>query len=93
MESSEGHTEKEIAKPKSSLKAVVLIQLFVITTIIITVVFTYQGAFPFDSELGIYKILPGDILFDFIWLYVISIVLGLVLYFIGPMFREQLLIL
>ncbi len=67
-----------------SLKPVILIQLFVITTIIITVFLTYQGAFPFDSELGVYKIFPGDILFDFIWLYVVSIVLGLLLYFIAP---------
>ena len=68
-----------------SLKPVILIQLFVITTIIITVYFTYLGAFPFDSELGIYRIFPGDILFDFIWLYVVSIVLGLLLYFIAPL--------
>jgi len=70
---------------EKSLKTVILIQLFVIITIIITVIFTYQGAFPFDSELGIYKIFPGDILFDFIWLYTISIVFGLLLYFIAPM--------
>ena len=68
-----------------SLKPVILIQLFVITTVIITVVFTFQGAFPFDIELGIYRIFPGNILFDFIWLYVISIVLGFLLYFIAPM--------
>jgi len=68
-----------------SLKPAVLIQLFVITTIIITVVFTYLGAFPFDSELGIYRIFPGDVLFDFIWLYVVSIIFGLLLYFIAPM--------
>jgi hypothetical protein len=84
MEAKEDQKTGQVKTSSSSIKPVVLIQLFVVTTIIITVAFTYLGAFPFDSSLGIYRILPGNILIDFIWLYAISIVLGLVLYFIAP---------
>lgn len=84
MEAKEDQSTGQSQNISSSLKPVMLIQFFVITIIIITVVFTYLGAFPFDSDLGIYRILPGDILIDFVWLYVISIILGLVLYFISP---------
>ncbi|MGY5880581.1 MAG: hypothetical protein RTV31_10030, partial [Candidatus Thorarchaeota archaeon] len=85
MEAKEDQSTEQSQNISSSLKAVMLIQFFVITIIITTVVFTYLGAFPFDSDLGIYRILPGDILIDFIWLYVFSIILGLALYFISPM--------
>jgi hypothetical protein len=84
---------KNIQSKNSSsfMKPVILIQFFVITIIIITVGFTYLGAFPFDINLGIYRILPGDILIDFIWLYVIAIILGLVLYFITPILSSFML--
>ena len=91
MEAKEDQSTEQSQNISSSLKAVMLIQFFVITIIITTVVFTYLGAFPFDSDLGIYRILPGDILIDFIWLYVFSIILGLALYFISPMLSSFML--
>jgi hypothetical protein len=91
MEAKEDQSTRESKNKSSSLKPVILIQVFVVTIIIITVVFTYLGAFPFDSDLGIYRVLPGDILIDFIWLYVFSIILGLVLYFISPMLSSFML--
>ncbi|MHA1288815.1 MAG: hypothetical protein ACTSPB_15585, partial [Candidatus Thorarchaeota archaeon] len=91
MEAKEDQSTGQSQNISSSLKPVMLIQFFVITVIIITVVFTYLGAFPFDSDLGIYRILPGDILIDFIWLYIISGVLGLVLYFISSMLSSFML--
>ena len=91
MDSSDVQEQNNEKKTGTSWKAVILIQIIVITTIIITVAFTYLGAFPFDKDLGIYRILPGDILFDFIWLYMISIILGLVLYFISPMLSSFML--
>ena len=84
MDTREALKQGEDKNAGTSWKTILLIQFLVITTISITVSFTYLGAFPFDRDLGIYRILPGDILFDFIWLYVFSGILGLVLYFITP---------
>ena len=91
MEAKDGQSIGQSENVSSSLKPVILIQFFVIIIITITVVFTYLGAFPFDRDLGIYRILPGDILIDFIWLYVFSIILGLVLYFMAPMLSHLML--
>jgi hypothetical protein len=84
MDASENQIENMAAKSAISWKSVIAIQSIVITTIAIAVLFTYLGAFPFDIDLGIYRILPGDILFDFIWLYIISGVIGAVLYLVSP---------
>ena len=91
MEAKDGQSTGQSKNVSSSLKPVILIQFLVIPIIIITVVFTYLGAFPFDIDLGVYRILPGDILIDFVWLYVFSIILGLVLYFISPMLSSFML--
>jgi hypothetical protein len=71
-------------KPKISLRIIVPIQILVFVTISMTVIFTYAGAFPFDIDLGIYRILPGGILTDFIWLYVFSLIVGIIIYFASP---------
>lgn len=84
MNASDDPTEKVATKASISWKFVAAIELLVITTIAITVYFTYRGVFPFDDELGIYRILPGDTLIDFIWLYILSGFTGLVLFFITP---------
>lgn len=68
---------------RGHLKFIVSIQIFVAITIAITVAFSYMGAFPFGNE-GIYRVLPGDILLDFIWLYVIAFVAGAIVYFSTP---------
>ena len=64
-----------------SWKYVIPIQVLVIVTIVVTVVFTTLGAFPFDPALGVYRFLPGNIVFDFIWLYMLSLVVGVIVYF------------
>ena len=71
-------------EPKIPWRFFVFIQLLAIIGITATVIFTYAGAFPFDSTLGIYRILPGDILLDFIWIYIISIIISGVIYIITP---------
>ncbi len=60
------------------------IQLLVIITISVTIVLTFMDIFPFDSNLGIYRPLPGNILFDFVWLYVFSLLTGIICYFASP---------
>jgi hypothetical protein len=77
MATKDDQSSRQNERMRSSFKPVILIQFFVIIIITVTVIFTYLGAFPFDRNLGIYRILPGDILIDFIWLYVFSIILGL----------------
>jgi hypothetical protein len=91
MAASDNPTEKIVTKASISWKFVIAIELLVITTIVITVFFTYLGMFPFDVELGIYRILPGDTLIDFIWLYVLSGIIGSVLYFVTPNMSRFLL--
>ena len=91
MDASDEHTEKVETKTSISWKFVIAVESLVITTIVITVIFTYLGVFPFDRELGIYRILPGDILLDFIWLYVLSGIIGSVLYFATPNISKFLL--
>jgi len=91
MVASDNPTEKVQTKASISWKFVIAIELLVISTIAITVFFTYIGVFPFDDVLGIYRILPGNTLIDFIWLYVLSGIIGLVLYFITPNISDLLL--
>ena len=64
-----------------SWKYVIPIQVLVIATITVTIIFTTIGAFPFDPSLGVYRFLPGNIVFDFIWLYVLSLVIAIIVYF------------
>ncbi len=84
MTTNEEQNQMDSHESNTSWKAIILIQIIVFTTIIVVVSFTYLGAFPFDQELGIYRLLPGDILIDFIWLYIFSGIIGLILYFISP---------
>jgi hypothetical protein len=84
MDTSGKITDSPKTKTSISWKLIIAIQLIVLTTIALTVFFTYFGPFPFDKNLGIYRILPGDILFDFIWLYIISGIAGGALYFVSP---------
>ena len=71
-------------QPTISWKIVIPVQILVIITISVAVIFTYMGAFPFDTNLGIYRILPGNILFDFLWLYIFSIIVGIIVNFATP---------
>ncbi len=65
-------------------KSVLLLNVIVFISASMAVVFSYVSVFPFSSPLGIYRLLPGDILFDFTWLYIFSIVTGLIVYFTTP---------
>ncbi|MHA1951645.1 MAG: hypothetical protein ACXAAO_10000 [Candidatus Thorarchaeota archaeon] len=64
-------------------KLIATIQILVVTIIASTVVFSYMGAFPF-GDFGIYRILPGDVFLDFVWLYILTILIGAVVYFASP---------
>ncbi len=50
----------------------------------VIVVLTFAGVFPFQDTGGIYRILPGNILFDFILIWAISLVVGFGIYYVTP---------
>ncbi|MEM2143136.1 MAG: hypothetical protein QXQ81_07775, partial [Candidatus Thorarchaeota archaeon] len=72
-------------RPMIPVKTALLGNLVGAVAIILVVFFTYRGDFPFQSPLGLYRFLPGDILLDFVWLYVISVVIGIFLYIFTPL--------
>lgn len=48
------------------------------------VILTYLDIFPFQSSLGLYRILPGDILIDFIWVWCLAAISGIIIYAVSP---------
>jgi len=67
-----------------SWKSAVLFNILAVTSAAMAIIMSYIGAFPFNLPDGIYRFLPGDILFDFVWLYVIGILCGVIIYFTSP---------
>ena len=65
-------------------KLVIVANIIALVSAGLAVVVTYLGIFPFQSPLGLYPILPGDILIDFIWIWGFAIVFGLIVYLISP---------
>ncbi len=80
----ESYSVTQEMEPVIPWRFFVFIQLLMLITITATVVFTYAGAFPFDINLGVYRILPGDILLDFVWIYVLSILVSGIIYIVTP---------
>jgi hypothetical protein len=65
-------------------KIIAFLLIFISIMSALTIIFSYAGFFPFNHPLGVYRILPGDILLDFAWIYGISILIGLFTYFTLP---------
>ncbi|MFW9912134.1 MAG: hypothetical protein ACFFEU_06670 [Candidatus Thorarchaeota archaeon] len=65
-------------------KSILVLNLIVLVSASLAVAFSYAEVFPFTSPLGIYRLLPGDILIDFVWLYIISFAVGVVVYIATP---------
>ncbi|NHJ13513.1 MAG: hypothetical protein EAX95_07535 [Candidatus Thorarchaeota archaeon] len=61
----------------------ILAQVIMATVILLTIALTAAGIFPFDNVLGIYRELPGNIVLDFVWVYAISLLIGLLVYMVG----------
>ncbi|MFX1254801.1 MAG: hypothetical protein ACFFCZ_24530 [Promethearchaeota archaeon] len=66
-------------------KFIIIPHLLVIVVSVPTVLLSYWGLFPFILPLGIYRYLPGDILVDIIWVYILSLIIGSLLYFVTPL--------
>ncbi|MHA1928272.1 MAG: hypothetical protein ACTSV2_06805 [Candidatus Thorarchaeota archaeon] len=50
----------------------------------VIIVLTYLGVFPFQDSGGIYRILPGNILLDFILIWTVSIIVAVGIYYVTP---------
>ena len=74
----------QMLKRSNVWKFGLVLNLITALTIIAGVVFSYQHVFPFYDPQGVYPFLPGDILLDLIWLYVICIIVGIIIYFVTP---------
>lgn len=76
-----------------SIPLIVLIFLNVLALIvaIVSIAMSYIGQFPFTSILGVYRILPGDVLIDFMWPYIISGLVAILVYKRGDLLGLLLL--
>jgi hypothetical protein len=75
-----GLKDTDALAPSIPWRFVVPLHIVAIISMALTVVFSYAEVFPFTSPLGLYRLLPGDVLVDFVWLYVISLAIGIVVY-------------
>ena len=76
-------SDDELA-PRIPWKIIVPLHIVVFVSASLAVAFSYAEIFPFNHPLGLYRFLPGDILVDFIWVYVFSALIGAILYIILP---------
>ncbi|MFW9944919.1 MAG: hypothetical protein ACFFB7_07970 [Candidatus Sifarchaeia archaeon] len=76
-------TENQI-KSAISRKLVIAINSVVLVVSALAVVLSYMRIFPFYDPPGLYRLLPGDILIDLIWVYVLTFVCGAFAYFAAP---------
>ena len=74
----------ESLKKSNVWKYIFILNIITVLAIGAGAAFSYQRIFPFYDPEGVYPFLPGDILFDCLWLYVISIVVGLIIYGFTP---------
>ena len=61
-----GLKDNDPLAPSIPWRFVVPLHIIAIASMTLTVVFSYAGIFPFTSPLGLYRLLPGDILIDFV---------------------------
>ncbi len=83
MLDSDAATDDDL-RPMIPWRFMIVLQVIGVVAIVFAVYFSYIGAFPFSHPLGLYRFLPGDILIDFIWIYVISAIVGALIYYAGP---------
>ncbi len=78
---SDGGSSQNIKMPK---KLIVVANLMAFGAAASLVILASIGVFPFQDPLGLYRILPGDILMDFIWVWVIAGLTGILAYLATP---------
>jgi len=76
-------TEAQIESAVSK-KFLIAINSIVLVVSASAIVFSYAHLFPFYDPPGLYRLLPGDILTDFIWVYVLTLICGALAYVAAP---------
>jgi hypothetical protein len=79
--------------PRIPWRFLVPLHLFVASILIIAVLFSFSEIFPFNTSLGLYRFLPGNILFDLLWVYGIAALAAGIVYTRGSSLSAGLLIL
>ncbi|MFW9921435.1 MAG: hypothetical protein ACFFED_17685 [Candidatus Thorarchaeota archaeon] len=77
----------EDSSPKKAIfpvRVVILTNIIAIVAAASTVILSLSGIFPFEGPLGVYRILPGNILIDFLWVWIIAIIMGVLLFLLTP---------
>ncbi|MHA2379416.1 MAG: hypothetical protein ACXADS_09060 [Candidatus Thorarchaeota archaeon] len=76
-------TENQI-EPAISRKLVIAINSIVLVVSALAIALSYIRIFPFYDPPGLYRFLPGDILIDFIWVYILTFICGVLAYVAAP---------
>jgi hypothetical protein len=66
--------------PRLPWRFLIPLHAFVALILVIAVAFSYNEIFPFNTSLGLYRFLPGNILLDLLWVYAIVAVAAIVVY-------------
>ncbi|MBD3406312.1 MAG: hypothetical protein GF411_09400 [Candidatus Lokiarchaeota archaeon] len=77
--------------PSIPLIVLIFLNILAIIVAIVSIAMSYIGQFPFTSHLGVYRILPGDVLVDFLWPYIISGLIAILVYKRGDLIGLLLL--
>ncbi|MFX1264833.1 MAG: hypothetical protein ACFFH0_05605 [Promethearchaeota archaeon] len=77
-------TQNQI-EPAISRKLVIAINSVVLVVSALAVALSYMRIFPFYDPPGLYRLLPGDILIDLIWVYILTFICGVVAYIAAPL--------
>jgi len=83
--------EKSKTGPRIPWKFLIPLHVFVTLILFTAVLFSFSEIFPFNTSLGLYRFLPGNILFDLIWVYAIAALAAGVVYTRGSSLSVGLL--
>ncbi len=81
----------QISKREYPKRLVIVTNSIALISAGLAVILTYMGIFLFQSPLGLYRILPGDILVDFVWIWVIALLSGMIIYAISAFLLKRYL--
>ncbi|TFG06564.1 hypothetical protein EU522_01510 [Candidatus Thorarchaeota archaeon] len=80
-----------ISGPRIPWRFLIPLHAFVALVLLIAVAFSFGEIFPFNTSLGLYRFLPGNILFDLLWVYAITALAAVVVYKKGATLSHWLL--
>ncbi|MFX1368907.1 MAG: hypothetical protein ACFFAY_09940 [Promethearchaeota archaeon] len=66
--------------PRIPWRFFIPLHIFVASILLIAVLFSFTEVFPFNTSLGLYRFLPGNILIDLLWVYAFAAIVGGLVY-------------